>query len=124
MARPPLFLCVGVFRSSHVIPRKPPMSFYARPSMSFPRGYVREQGIYRRSVQAAKTIKDGLRKHRSHAFARLATAGKTCFLRPASCSSHVIPTLVCGMAWDLWLRHRVVWLSYYGSRRSVVRCRG
>ena len=78
------FFCVGVFRSSHVIPRKPPMSFYARPSMSFLRGYVWWQGIYRRSVQAAKTIKDGLRKHRSHAFARLATAGKTCFLRPAS----------------------------------------
>ena len=91
-------------RSSHVISRKPPMSkprctchsrqppmsFYARPSMSFPRGYVREHGIYRRSVQAANTIKYGLRKHRSQAFARLAIAGMTCFLRPASCSSRVI----------------------------------
>ena len=79
------FFCVsGCSAAAMSSQRKPPMSFYARPSMSFLRGHVWWQGIYRRSVQAAKTIKDGLRKHRSHAFARLATAGKTCFLRPAS----------------------------------------
>ena len=70
-------------------------------AMSSPRWHVRWHGIYG----------CGRIQHPCHPHAGMCDGLGS--MAAAEFSSHVIPTLACAAAWDLWLRHLGICPSYY-----------